>query len=302
MSFIIKHLEEKDLIERIDLPDSVKNVFNKNIVEELYSNRFGLQIASFDKYENNSNYTRFQMYDKLRSSHITIIGAGGVGSMLAVLLAAIGIREISIIDNDIVSESNLTRQIFYKESDVDKVFKVDSLKRFINEFTSHTTVNAIKTMIIDKDNFNKCIDNTTDLIIQTGNIPRGKIDTLVNSVCIEEKIPCLFSRFGSIGPLVIPGKTSCYTCYEENYDLSYKGMLSEFLKNTNVNENLKLPSFVLGPWELSSQILKKILRFLFEPESYKEYSGINYISKFDNQETYTFIDKIEGCVQCELNK
>ena len=51
----------------------------------------------------------------LRKSSVLIVGVGGLGSPVALYLAAAGIGRIGIIDRDVVSLSNLQRQILYKE-------------------------------------------------------------------------------------------------------------------------------------------------------------------------------------------
>ncbi|MBO7291675.1 MAG: ThiF family adenylyltransferase, partial [Bacteroidaceae bacterium] len=50
----------------------------------------------------------------LRKSSVLIVGVGGLGSPVALYLAAAGIGRIGIIDSDVVSLSNLQRQILYK--------------------------------------------------------------------------------------------------------------------------------------------------------------------------------------------
>ncbi len=56
--------------------------------------------------------------DKLSKIRVLQIGAGGLGSSFALYIVAAGIKELTIIDNDTVSISNLQRQILYKESQI----------------------------------------------------------------------------------------------------------------------------------------------------------------------------------------
>ena len=55
---------------------------------------------------------------KLKAARVLAIGAGGLGSPLAVYLAAAGIGTIGMVDFDVVDDSNLQRQILYGKSDV----------------------------------------------------------------------------------------------------------------------------------------------------------------------------------------
>ena len=55
---------------------------------------------------------------KLKQSHAVITGLGGLGSPAALYLAAAGVGELTLIDDDEVHLSNLQRQILYTEADV----------------------------------------------------------------------------------------------------------------------------------------------------------------------------------------
>ncbi len=57
---------------------------------------------------------------KLKAARVLIVGAGGLGSPVALYLAAVGVGTIGIVDHDVVSLSNLQRQILYSSADVGK--------------------------------------------------------------------------------------------------------------------------------------------------------------------------------------
>src|ERR1700678_2130639 len=62
---------------------------------------------------------------KIRAAKVLIVGAGGLGSPVALYLAAAGVGEIGIVDDDAVSLSNLQRQILFATKDVGRP-KVDA--------------------------------------------------------------------------------------------------------------------------------------------------------------------------------
>jgi len=55
---------------------------------------------------------------KLKNAKVLVIGAGGLGSPLLIYLAAAGIGTIGIVDDDVVSISNLQRQVLYTTAEV----------------------------------------------------------------------------------------------------------------------------------------------------------------------------------------
>ena len=58
---------------------------------------------------------------KLLKSSVLIVGAGGLGSPIAIYLSALGIGRIGIVDKDNVEISNLSRQIIFTTSDVKRI-------------------------------------------------------------------------------------------------------------------------------------------------------------------------------------
>ncbi|MFY9152505.1 MAG: HesA/MoeB/ThiF family protein [Prolixibacteraceae bacterium] len=104
---------------------------------------------------------------KLKNAHVLVIGAGGLGSPLLTYLAAAGIGQITIADDDVVSLGNLQRQILYGTNDLGKK-KVYLAQSRINELYPETKVvchdfrlnpeNADK-LIVEADVVVDCTDN-----------------------------------------------------------------------------------------------------------------------------------------------
>lgn len=78
---------------------------------------------------NNNDLTRFTRHyslseigkkgqEKLKNAHVLVIGAGGLGSPLLIYLAAAGVGNIGIVDDDVVDTSNLQRQVLYTTAEV----------------------------------------------------------------------------------------------------------------------------------------------------------------------------------------
>ena len=80
-----------------------------------------------------------QGQQKLKAARVLLIGAGGLGSPLAMYLAAAGVGTIGIVDDDVVSLSNLQRQIAHDTQDVDRP-KVDSAAERMADLNPHVAV------------------------------------------------------------------------------------------------------------------------------------------------------------------
>jgi adenylyltransferase/sulfurtransferase len=76
---------------------------------------------------------------KLKAARVLVIGAGGLGAPLLLYLAAAGGGTIGIVDDDIVSLSNLQRQVIHSTSDVG-LRKVDSAEAAIERLNPHVKV------------------------------------------------------------------------------------------------------------------------------------------------------------------
>jgi adenylyltransferase/sulfurtransferase len=76
---------------------------------------------------------------KLMQARVLIVGAGGLGSPIALYLAAAGVGTLGIVDFDIVDLSNLQRQLLHQADDVGKP-KVQSARETLNAYNPEVTV------------------------------------------------------------------------------------------------------------------------------------------------------------------
>ena len=81
---------------------------------------------------------------RLAESHVILFGLGGVGSYTAECLARAGIGELTIVDNDTVSPTNLNRQLEALHSTLGQ-YKVDVAEQRIKEINPNAVVRTYKT-------------------------------------------------------------------------------------------------------------------------------------------------------------
>ena len=148
--------------------------------------------------------------EKLLSSKVLIVGAGGLGAPAGLYLAAAGVGTIGIIDADEVDLTNLQRQIIHCTADVG-VAKVKSAEAKMRAINPDVTVRTHQVRAT-AENILEIIRQYDFVIDGTDNFPAK---FLVNDACYFEKVP--FSHAGILrfdGQLitVLPGETACYRC------------------------------------------------------------------------------------------
>ena len=119
---------------------------------------------------------------KLLKSSVLIVGAGGLGSPIAIYLAGLGIGKIGIIDNDNVEISNLGRQIIFNMNDINKkksIIAANKLKKINPDIIIKPFYKTLT-----KANINN-ISKNFDLIIDGSD--NFKTRFLINDYCLEKK-------------------------------------------------------------------------------------------------------------------
>ena len=122
--------------------------------------------------------------ETLLSSHVAIIGAGGLGSPVIQYLASAGVGELTIIDDDVVEETNLQRQVIHNLSQVGQQ-KVTSAAKFINNINPDVKVNS-KSLRLDQHNVEELLNTAHIVVIGTDNFASRYV---VNDYCRRNKIP-----------------------------------------------------------------------------------------------------------------
>ena len=97
--------------------------------------------------EQESRYNRHNLIDwweqpKLKAAKVLIAGAGALGNEVLKNLALIGIGNITVIDFDIVSITNLTRSVLFREKDIG-LAKVEVVRQHILEINPEISIQAI---------------------------------------------------------------------------------------------------------------------------------------------------------------
>lgn len=115
----------------------------------------------------------------LNNCRVAVFGIGGVGGYTAEALARSGVGNIDIIDNDVISESNINRQIIALHSTVGR-YKVDVMKERILDINPKANVNAYKTFFMPETE-NEFDFSKYDYVVDAIDTVTGKIALVIKA-------------------------------------------------------------------------------------------------------------------------
>lgn len=180
-----------------------------------------MQIATQDALLSHQEISRYSRHllipeiglagqEKLKKSSVLIIGTGGLGSPVALYLAAAGVGRIGLVDFDTVDFSNLQRQVIHGTATLGDL-KVDSARNRLLDINPDIDVEVYNVAFTSENALD--IAEGYDLIIDgTDNFPTRY---LVNDVCVKLGIPNVYGsiyRFdGQLSVFNYDGGP-CYRC------------------------------------------------------------------------------------------
>ena len=124
---------------------------------------------------------------RLKASSILCIGTGGLGSPIALYLAAAGIGRIGLVDYDTVDFSNLQRQILHGTRDVGRK-KINSARETIKEINPNVQVD-LHDCLFTSENAAQLVSPYDVIIDGTDNFPTRYLS---NDICVFQKKPNIY--------------------------------------------------------------------------------------------------------------
>ena len=150
---------------------------------------------------------------KLLNSNVLIVGAGGLGSPIALYLSALGVGKIGIIDKDKVEDSNLARQVIFETNDIKKNKASVAVKK-LKKINPNIKLQSFDKKLTSK-NINKIASNYQLIIDGSDNF---KTRFLINDYCLKKKkilISGAISKFdGQVYTFnFLKKKSPCLRCF-----------------------------------------------------------------------------------------
>ena len=153
---------------------------------------------------------RMEGQERLKAAKVLLVGTGGLGSPLALYLAAAGVGTLGIVDNDVVDATNLQRQVIHRTSSIG-MSKVESAKQAILDVNPNVNVVMHETFLTSENALE--IVEPYDLVIDgTDNFPTRY---LVNDACVLLGKPNVYGsifRFEGQLSVFYAKEGPCYRC------------------------------------------------------------------------------------------
>ncbi len=197
---------------------------------------------------------------RLLQAKVLVIGAGGLGSPLLLYLAAAGVGNIGVMDDDVVELSNLQRQVIHNQKNLGEK-KVKSAKEKILALNEDVNLEVFE-MRANLESLNKIIPNYDFILDATDNFPTRFI---INEICYKLHKPLIFAAVkGFLGQVSVfksyEDNNPCYSCFnpnivDENFSLpllekgilgSVAGTIGALQATTAIKEILKIGENLVG--------------------------------------------------------
>ena len=164
-----------------------------------------------------NQFKRFELLindkiDKIKSKRVLLIGLGGVGGYSLEALIRSGISNITIVDGDIIDETNLNRQIISSKENIGNYKTEEAFKRILS-INPDCKVNKI-TKFLTLDNINDIFDKDYDYVIDACDTIKIKLELI--RICKKKNIK-LISCMGT-GNKMDPSRLKIMDIRKTNYD------------------------------------------------------------------------------------
>jgi adenylyltransferase/sulfurtransferase len=147
---------------------------------------------------------------RLKASRVLLIGAGGLGSPLALYLAAAGVGTIGLVDFDVVDVTNLQRQIVHGSKDVGRP-KLESARDRLKDMNPHVHVEGYETRLTSEN----ALEILRDYDIVIDGTDNFATRYLTNDACVILGKPNVYGsiyRFEGQSSVFATQEGPCYRC------------------------------------------------------------------------------------------
>jgi molybdopterin/thiamine biosynthesis adenylyltransferase len=148
--------------------------------------------------------------EKIRETRVLVVGAGALGNEILKNLALLGFQRVIIVDLDRIEESNLSRAVLYRSSDVGE-FKASAAARSFRELASDATVQPLAANLVHECGLG--LFQWSDLII--AGLDNREARLWINRAAWKMNRPWVdgaIEGINGVARVFVPGTPPCYEC------------------------------------------------------------------------------------------
>ncbi len=164
-------------------------------------------IPLIDRYSRQIAVIGREGQEKLSRAHVAVIGLGGLGTLVSMYLVGAGVGQLTVVDYDTVSLTDLHRQLLYREGDVGRP-KAEVAAERLHDLNSTVRVKPVREALTDEN---------ADEILRDVDVVVDALDNWLSRQILNEAIVRLRKPLvhGAVNgwhgqvSTIIPGKTPC---------------------------------------------------------------------------------------------
>ena len=259
---------------------SKKEIENTTLYSEMYANGMLCDTLDQSRKEMFFEYMGHKIKPEILDTRILVLGAGGMGSTTAFLLAQFGFKHIAVSDFDIVEDSEIEKMVVYR-AEHKGMTKLDALKEIIESNFPHCTVETKTCKVKCYEDLEELIEWSNPKLVIKAMDPRDVGFRLwLNEICYSRGIAFMSNtysfQFIRFGPFCIPGVTPCDNCYklwvaekygsEYNFEKMYK-LFHDYTVHPSISFNINIASnlslkdiifYLLGEYDYVTSLARVI--------------------------------------------
>ncbi|HEU6436903.1 MAG TPA: ThiF family adenylyltransferase [Nitratidesulfovibrio sp.] len=245
-------------------------------------------------------------FERLSNSHAVIVGAGGVGSWVALNIAQLGVKNLTLIDNDIVSAHNLNRS-FFKNEDIGKRKAIALADSIRSRNPAYYNTAYFLRRIEKPDHLSDIIENKppqSTVVISCADEPSAyEVAAAVHDAAYSRSIPYIVAggynmHLSLIGPTVIPNTSPCLHCIRHGMDANNPDDLTRAVRLNKIHRNIGniAPLASISASFVAHEFLKIVIRNPKTPPTMTGGRGeFNFHTKQLIREEYS---QWTDCIKC----
>lgn len=208
-----------------------------------------------------------EVQEKLITSKVLVMGAGGLGSGVIMNLAAFGVGQIKIIDDDVVREESLNTQLIHRYKNISRA-KVMSAKDWIQDFNPDIKVELDKIKLNELNYFN--VIQGYDVIVDCFDNYESKY--MLNEIALRHKKILVHGGVKALcGQVttIVPDRTGCLSCVMPKPRVFKEDSLASFSPVVNTISSLQSQEVLKVLTGIGEPLLNKLLMFDGMDSSFK---------------------------------